>query len=101
MKPKDKLKNEFLDVLVKISSDKKLLDKFLGSVLSPREYKEVGVRLKVFKMTLSGYTQRQIASILKIGLATVSRGALVVKEQELIFKKIFKDVQKITKTKDI
>ncbi len=100
MKPKDKLKNEFLEVLAKISSDKKLLDQFLRAVLSPREYKEVGVRLKVFEMILSGYTQRQIASILKIGLATVSRGALVVREQELIFREIFKHVQKITKNKD-
>ena len=99
MKPNNKPKDEFLSILIGISSDKKLLDGFFKAILSPREYEEIIHRLQVFKMSFKGFPQRQIASKLKVGLATASRGAREVKEQEKIFKKIFQHAKKTSKNK--
>ena len=99
MKPNNKPKDEFLNVLVEISKDKKFLDGFFKAILRPREYKEIAHRLQVFKMSFLGYPQRQIAKKLKVGLATVSRGAREVKKQDKIFKKIFQHAKKTSKNK--
>ena len=99
MESNNKPKDEFLNILIGISKDKKLLDGFFKAILSPKEYKEIIHRLQVFKMSFKGLPQRQIASILKVGLATASRGAREVKEQEKIFKKIFQHAKKTSKNK--
>ena len=88
-KVKNKFKDLFLGFIARIASDKNLLDKFFGCILSPKEYQEIITRLQIFKMIREGYTQRQIKDHLKIGLATVSRGTQEVKEHEIVFKKLF------------
>jgi len=113
-KVKNKFKDLFLGFIARIASDKNLLDKFFGCILSPKEYQEIITRLQIFKMIREGYTQRQIKDHLKIGLATVSRGAREIKEHEIVLrkifsvkggsasggKKLFKHAQKTAKNKD-
>jgi len=75
--------------LTEVSRDKKLLNKFFKSILSPKEYQEIASRLQIFKLTLQDYSQRYIAKKLKVGLATASRGAREAKKENKLFKKIF------------
>jgi TrpR family transcriptional regulator, trp operon repressor len=67
---------ELVTVLAKIgASDKKLLERFLIDLLTPAEYREIGLRWQIVKMLHKGIPQRQIAEKLGVSVATVSRGS--------------------------
>lgn len=67
-------KAELLDYLLAID-DAPSLDAALDSLLTPAEYTEITKRLQIFKMLRAGVPQRKIAETLGVGIATVSRGA--------------------------
>jgi len=67
-------KAELLDYLLAID-DAQSLDVALASLLTPAEYTEIAKRLQIFKMLRAGVAQRKIAETLGVGIATVSRGA--------------------------
>ncbi|MCK5913234.1 MAG: helix-turn-helix domain-containing protein, partial [Desulfuromusa sp.] len=48
------------------------------------ELDEVAKRLQIFEMLAEGVSQRQIAKSLGVGVATVSRGSSVLKNQNKI-----------------
>lgn len=67
---------ELIAVLAKIgASDKKLLEEFLIDLLTPAEYREIGLRWQIVKMLHKGMPQRQIAEKLGVSVATVGRGS--------------------------
>lgn len=53
----------------------------LQGLLSNKEQDDIEKRLKIFKMLEKGTSQRQIASQLGVGIATVTRGAQAYKHQ--------------------
>ena len=68
-------REEILDVIQKISSDRSLLDKFLEDLLTPKEYEEIATRWQIIKELETGKSQRQITEQLGVGIATVTRGS--------------------------
>ncbi len=71
-----KYTKELISVLVKLgASDKKLLEAFLIDLLTPAEYREIGLRWQIVRMLHKGIPQRQTAEKLGVSVATVSRGS--------------------------
>lgn len=57
----------------------KEMEDALRKLLTPSERVEVSNRLQIFEMLEQGVPQRQIAERLGVGIATVTRGAMVLK----------------------
>lgn len=55
--------------------DKELLEDLLLGVTTPHERKVMVCRIEIIKRLLAGETQHEIASDLKVGVSTVTRGA--------------------------
>jgi Trp operon repressor len=68
-------RRELLKLLAEASKNPKLLDAILVDLLTPAEYREVATRWQIVKRLAAGESHRQIAGDLKIGIATVNRGA--------------------------
>ncbi|PIS04664.1 MAG: transcriptional regulator [Candidatus Buchananbacteria bacterium CG10_big_fil_rev_8_21_14_0_10_42_9] len=82
MKNKEKYEWELVDVIQKISRNKKLLHEFLEDLFTPNELAEIPTRWQIVKQLKKGVPQREVALNLHTGIATVTRGA-----RELIDKK--------------
>jgi len=54
---------------------KKDMRGFLDGVLTPKEREEIPVRLQIVRLLKKGIPQHQIASKLRVGVATVTRGS--------------------------
>jgi TrpR family trp operon transcriptional repressor len=65
--------------LISDLSEDQILD-FLVGILSPAELEQVITRLKIVKLLKKKVPQHEIAGKLGIGVATVSRGAKMLKE---------------------
>lgn len=55
--------------------DKELLKDFLIGVTTDKERSELAQRVKIIKRLVAGEPQQKIASELKVGIATVTRGS--------------------------
>lgn len=66
--------NEFVDQII-LSKDKKSLGNFFAAILTPKEILEISTRLQIIKLLKSGVSQKETASKLGVGVATVTRGA--------------------------
>lgn len=55
------------------------MENFLYGILTPQELDEISVRLQIVKMLKKGIPQHEIAQILGIGVATVTRGSKELK----------------------
>jgi TrpR family trp operon transcriptional repressor len=72
----EKYIKELITLLADIgASDKKLLQEFLIDLLTPAEYREIGIRWQIVKMLHRGIPQRRIAKQLGVSVATVGRGS--------------------------
>jgi TrpR family trp operon transcriptional repressor len=71
----EKYTEELITVLQKHSNNKDLLRAFFKDLLTPTEYKDIGIRWQIIKRLVKRGTHRQIARDLKIGVATVARGS--------------------------
>ncbi len=71
----EKYTEELIGILHKNSNNKELLREFLKDLLTPSEYRDIGIRWQIIKRLVNRSTHRQIASDLKIGIATVARGS--------------------------
>lgn len=58
------------------------MEEALRSLLTPAEFAEITKRLQIFTLLEAGVPQRKIAEELGVGIATVSRGARVLKEKQ-------------------
>ena len=74
--------------LLQIKSEKGI-ELFLKSLLTPQELLEIPRRLQIIYLLDKGLPQRLIAQKLKVGIATVTRGA-----RELKLNKWWKDFQR-------
>lgn len=77
-------KIEYLDHLVNhllAQNSPQEMEKALSDLLTASELDEVAKRLQIFEMLAAGVPQRQIATRLGVGIATVSRGSNVLKKR--------------------
>ena len=61
------------------------VDNFLRGMFTDSELEALDNRYEILKLLKSGYTQRQVAEKLNIGIGTVTRGAHVIKTQDTEF----------------
>ncbi len=57
------------------NQDKEHLNQLLNAILTEKEQQELANRMLIFAMLQQGKPQREISEKLKVGIATVSRGA--------------------------
>ena len=76
--------------------NEKQLTLFLKDLLTPHEHEQIVERWQIIKLLNEGNTQRKIAEKLKVGIATVTRGAAALKQS----KGGFKAALDLTKNKD-
>lgn len=72
-------RQELIDHLL-AARDSETLEQALTDLLTPSELSEISKRLQIFKRLEAGVPQRQIAEELGVGIATVTRGSRVLKE---------------------
>ncbi|MBI3231590.1 MAG: transcriptional regulator [Candidatus Doudnabacteria bacterium] len=66
---------ELEELMGKIGKNKQLMREFLFDILSPAEYRELAVRWQIIKDLEKKLPHRDIAKKLKVGVATINRGA--------------------------
>ena len=84
----DAHRRDLLRLLAEASKNPKLLDDALVDLLTPAEYQEVATRWQIVKRLAAGESHRHIASDLKIGIATVNRGARMLLNAQGGFNKL-------------
>lgn len=88
MAKKDKHKRELIQVLARVSRDKRLLQAFLKDLLTPTEYEEIIKRWQIIKQLDKGTPQREIAKNLGVSIATITRGSRELGDEQGGFKKV-------------
>jgi TrpR family trp operon transcriptional repressor len=81
--------------LQRAGRDTTLLDGFLRALLTPSEYKELAIRWQIVSLLEQGMPQREIATKLGVGIATVTRGARELQRPHSAFTKLWR----LTRTK--
>jgi len=71
--------NELVALLLQAKSEKDMLD-LLKSLLTVGELEEIAKRLQIVKLLKAGVSQREIATKLGVGIATVTRGSNELKK---------------------
>ncbi len=67
-----------IDKLIRAIKERKTeseLRDFLLGILTPKEIDELSTRLNIIKRLKQGQRQQQIAKLLQVGVATVTRGS--------------------------
>lgn len=77
----EQYKRELRDAMRRAAKDKNLLDDFLKDILTPSEYREIANRLQIVKLLKQGFSHREIAETLGVGVATIERGARVLADK--------------------
>lgn len=88
MKNNDDYKWKLVRLISKLGSDENLLYKFLQDLLSPYEFTDIATRWQIVKQLDKRVPQRRIAKNLHIGIATVTRGSIVLKNKTGGFKQV-------------
>ena len=70
--------NELVEVFLK-ADDKEKMKNLLEGILTEKEIDELAQRIEIVRLLKKGVGQHQIAEKLKVGVATVSRGAKFIK----------------------
>ncbi len=70
---------ELVEEFLRIDSPEEMAD-FLHGILTPSEIAEIPKRLQIVKLLKAGVAQKEIASSLGVGIATVTRGSKEVKK---------------------
>ena len=79
------MKATLLIKLLSETSKPEMIKLLLKALFTNKEIKELENRIKIFQLLLKGKKQREISEILNVGIATVTRGASAL-ENEDIFK---------------
>lgn len=87
-------KKELNIIIKKCSTSPTLLHDFLEDILTIAEYNEISRRWQIVKMLEEGIPQREIASNLKVGIATVTRGAKELSDKKGGFRKVLNKLKK-------
>lgn len=61
------------------TSDEKVAEAFLRTILTPSELDEISKRLQILRMLDKGFAQREIAKELGVSIGTISRGSRELK----------------------
>lgn len=71
---KNKYLEELIEEVIRLKNKEEAED-FLRGILTPQEFEQLTLRLQIVKRLRRGEAQREIASDLGVGIATVTRGS--------------------------
>lgn len=84
---------EISQVLAK-TSDEKLIEEFLESILTPAEINDLSSRWELVKRLDDGISQRAIARELHLSLCKITRGSKELKKKNSAFKQLIKKAKR-------
>jgi len=90
----EKYAEDLLGVIRRAAGDISLLKAFFQDILSPGEYKELGVRWQIVKQLAQGKSQRDVAKNLHTAIATVTRGSRELADKEGGFQQVLRKLSK-------
>jgi TrpR family trp operon transcriptional repressor len=90
---KTKSMRELSAALAKTNDPQTIL-RFLNSLLTPNEIREISSRWELVKLLDQGYSQRQIAQRLGLSLCKITRGSRELKKKDSPFKCMFEKLEK-------
>ncbi|MDX9800581.1 MAG: Trp family transcriptional regulator [Spirochaetia bacterium] len=79
---------EQLSMALALTDDPKLIEEFLGSILTPNEISEVSARWALVLQIYRGKSQRKISEDLGLSLCKITRGSKELKKENSPFKKM-------------
>lgn len=85
--------DDLLKAVITASKDKALLKSFLEDLLTQKELQEIPVRWEIIRRLQKGDVHKNIAKKLKVGIATVTRGANELKDKNGGFIKVLKKLK--------
>ena len=91
---KEEYTDELVGVIQKIAGDRELLKAFFQDILSPAEYKELGVRWQIVQQLAAGNSQRDVAKNLHTAIATVTRGSRELEDENGGFQRVLRKFSK-------
>ena len=77
------MKATLLIKLLSETSKPEMIKLLLKALFTNKEIKELENRIKIFQLLLKGKKQREISEILNVGIATVTRGASALENEEI------------------
>ena len=77
------MKTTLLIKLLSETSKPEMLKLLLKALFTNKEIKELENRIKIFQLLLKGKKQREISEILNVGIATVTRGASALENEDI------------------
>lgn len=69
------------------------LDAFMQITLTDKEREMLNERWRIFQLLRQGHTQRQVAEALAAGVATVTRGAKVYRDNKALIDKLLDSLE--------
>ena len=91
MKTPDDWKTELENVLASVQN-KAEAKQMLASLFTPAEYDELARRWQIIKLLQEGWTHRDVSKLVKVSIATVSRGARELKYGNGILHKLYQRI---------
>ena len=93
------MKATLLIKLLSETSEPEMIKLLLKALFTNKEIKELENRIKIFQLLLKGKKQREISQILNVGIATVTRGASALENEDIF--KVNSEVIQMLKTNKI
>ena len=91
---KEEYTEELIGLIHRIAGNENLLKAFFLDILSPAEYKELGVRWQIVKQLAQGVSHRNVAKNLHTAVATVTRGSRELADKEGGFRQVLRKLPK-------
>ena len=85
--------------LLSETSKPEMIKLLLKALFTNKEIKELENRIKIFQLLLKGKKQREISEILNVGIATVTRGASALENEDIF--KVNSEIIQMLKTNKI
>jgi len=93
------MKATLLIKLLSETSKPEMIKLLLKALFTNKEIKELENRIKIFQLLLKGKKQREISEILNVGIATVTRGASALENEDIF--KVNSEIIQMLKTNKI
>jgi len=93
------MKAKLLIKLLSETSKPEMIKLLLKALFTNKEIKELENRIKIFQLLLKGKKQREISEILNVGIATVTRGASALENEDIF--KVNSEIIQMLKTNKI
>jgi Trp operon repressor len=92
----DEYTQDLIHILYTYAHNEIVLKEFLKDLLTPKEYRDIGIRWQIIKRLVDHEKHRDIARELKIGVGTVTRGSRELSDKNGGFWQIVKKLRKTT-----